>query len=102
MRNSFVFNARVYKNTSFCQIVLKLKSWIMISKDFEFLDIFIESKWGVFPYLHLCFKVININKCTQYPRLGKGLQKEKTKFLRLIIDYPRLVIDYKPLYTPLC
>ena len=55
--NPFVFEPQVYKNVSFRRIVLKPKSWILIPKDFEFLDIFIESKWGVFPYLHLCFKV---------------------------------------------
>ena len=49
MRNSFVFNARVYKNASLWKLVLKPKSWILIPKDFEFLDIFIESKWGYSP-----------------------------------------------------
>ena len=29
----------------------------MIPKDFEFLDIFIESKWEIFLYLHLYFKI---------------------------------------------
>ena len=73
----------------------------MILKDFEFLDIFIESKWGVFPYLHLCFKV-NVNKYVQYPGLGKGLQKEETKFLKLVIDYTSSVINYKSLYMSSC
>ena len=42
----------------FQKIVLKPKSWILILKDFDLFDIFIESQWGVFSYLHLCFKVI--------------------------------------------
>ena len=46
MDNPFIFNPQVYKNASFQRIVLKPKSWILISKDFEFLDIFIQSKWG--------------------------------------------------------
>ena len=57
MGNLFVFNPKVYKNKSFHKIVLKSKSWILILKDFDLFDIFIESKWGVFPYLYLCFKV---------------------------------------------
>ena len=62
MGNSFIFKPQVYKNASFQRIVPKSKSWILILKDFEFLDIFIESKWGVFRYLHLCFKVNVIKK----------------------------------------
>ena len=46
MRNPFIFNAKVYKNASFWKIILKPKSCILIPRDFEFLDIFIESKWG--------------------------------------------------------
>ena len=66
MGNPFVFNPKVYKNVSFWKIVLKLKSWILIIKDFGLFDIFIESKQGVFSYLHLYFKVNrelrNVNK----------------------------------------
>ena len=36
----------------------------------------------------------------QYPGPGKGLQKEETKFLKLVIDYIGPVIDYNPLCMP--
>ena len=48
MSNPFIFNPKVYKNASFWKIVVKLKSWILIFKDFGLFDIFIESKWRVF------------------------------------------------------
>ena len=57
MGNPFIFNPRVYKNASFQKIVLKPESLILILKNFDLFDIFIESKWGVFSYLHLYFKV---------------------------------------------
>ena len=37
--------------------VLKPKFYFFIVMDFDFFDIFIKSKWGVLPYLHLCIKV---------------------------------------------
>ena len=39
------------------EFVLKSKFYFLIVMDFDFLDIFIESKWGVLSYLHLCIKV---------------------------------------------
>ena len=48
MSNPFDFNPPVYKNASFRRIELKPKSWILIPMDFEFMDIFIESKWEYF------------------------------------------------------
>ena len=56
--NLFIFNLRFYKNASFHKFVLKPKSWILIFKDFDLFDIFIESEWEVFPYLHLCLKLM--------------------------------------------
>ena len=35
---------------------LELKNQILIPWSFDFFDILFESKWGVFPYLHLCLK----------------------------------------------
>ena len=46
MSNSLVFNSKVYKNKSFREIVLKPKNSILILKDFDLFDIFIESKGG--------------------------------------------------------
>ena len=43
------------KNASFRRIALKPKSWILSPKDFEFLDIFIESKWGGIPLFTFMF-----------------------------------------------
>ena len=57
MRKPSIFNVRVDENSNFQKFILDPKNWTLILKDFEFLDIFIESKWGVFRYLHLCFKV---------------------------------------------
>ena len=57
MGNPCIFNPKVYKNTGFRKIVLKPKSWILVLKDFDLFDILFESKWVVFLYLHLCFKV---------------------------------------------
>ena len=42
----------------------------------------------------------NVNKYVQYPELRKGLQKEETKILELVIYYLEPVIDYKYLCTP--
>ena len=42
-------------------------------------------------------KLRNGNKSVQYPGPGKGLQKEGTKFLELVIDYRGPVIDYNAL-----
>ena len=54
MSNPFVFNPKVFKNISFQKIVLKPKSWILILKDFDLFDIFIESKWGYsFIYIYV-------------------------------------------------
>ena len=55
--NSLVLKRNIFESFGFQEFELKLKSWLFIYKDFNFFDIFIESKWGVFPYLHLCFKV---------------------------------------------
>ena len=44
MGNRFIFNQRFYENASFSKIVLKPKSWILILKDFDLFDIFIEPK----------------------------------------------------------
>ena len=61
--------------------VLKSKSWILILKEFDFFNIFIGFKWGVFSYLHLCFKVNrelrNVNKYIMI--LKKCLEKKKKK-----------------------
>ena len=73
----------------------------MIPKDFEFLDIFIESKWGYFVIYIYVLKLMeskvkeDINfKYVQYHELRKGLQKVETKFLMLVIDYTGPIIDY--------
>ena len=44
MRNPSIFNVKVEENANFQKFILKPKSWILIPNDFEFLDIFIESK----------------------------------------------------------
>ena len=93
MGNPFIFNLRVYKNASFHKIVLKPKSWILILDDFNLFDIFIEFKWGVFPYLHLCFKV---------NRDWEGTAEGGNQVSELVIDYTGPVIDYKSLCMPTC
>ena len=52
-----VLKGNIFESFRFQEFELKLKILLFIYKDFNFFNIFIESKWGVFPYLHLCFKV---------------------------------------------
>ena len=52
------------------EFILKPKFYFLIVMDFDFLDIFIESKQGVLSYLHLCIKV-NKRKCGHLLKLKK-------------------------------
>ena len=52
-----IFRRKYLKRFEFGNFELKPKFWILILKDFDFSHILFEIKWGVFPYLHLCFKV---------------------------------------------
>ena len=45
--NLVILNEKSFKNVGFGKFELESKLWLFILKDFDFLDIFIESKWGV-------------------------------------------------------
>ena len=55
--NSVILKWEILKGIEFHKFELNLNFWLFILKDINFFDIFVESKWGVFSYLHLCFKV---------------------------------------------
>ena len=40
-----IFNLKVYEISKCPKFELESKNWILILKDFNFIDIFIESKW---------------------------------------------------------
>ena len=111
MKNSFIFNARVYKMQVFEKLYLNPKVGFWFLRILNFL-IFLSNpneRYSLIYILKLMeskikedIKEYNVNEYVQYLGLGKGLQKEEIKFLKLVIDYLGTVIDYKPLYTPTC